>query len=415
MQSRLIRALAAPMVAAALGAAAPAHAIDYTLTDLGLLSSSYSYVYATGINASGQVVGYGYNDGQFGTSFSDSYQAFVTGANGAGMRAIPTLGGSWNKANAINDKGWVVGTSATTTSTPGGDTRGFIDKGPGTTRSLGTLAGPSTATAINNNGRVVGSYTAPGDHQRGYYVNARYNNTGGTMHDIGSLGGPNTRPTGVSASGQVVGESEIYPSPDPYQSYHRAFVTSTHDGDNPRIMAQVAQIGADPTSLGHVSSAAAINDLGQIVGTTQNAYYTDASPFIAGPDGIGRRLDLHDMGEFPMAGAWQLSGKGLALNHFGQVAGSYFYTVNMMEHAFVSGANGYGLVDVNTMSFTNMANSVRDWIFFNATGINDLGQFVANGSNGHAYLITPVPEPAVVVMMLCGLAWLLWRRGVRRG
>jgi len=89
--------------------------------------------------------------------------------------------------------------------------------------------------------------------------------------------------------------------------------------------------------------------------------------------------------------------------------------VNMMEHAFVSGANGYGLVDVNTMSFTNMANSVRDWIFFNATGINDLGQFVANGSNGHAYLITPVPEPAVVVMMLCGLAWLLWRRGVRRG
>jgi len=128
MKSRLIRALAAPMVAAALGAAAPAHAIDYTLTDLGLLSSSYSYVYATGINASGQVVGYGYNDGQYGTSFTDSYQAFVTGANGAGMRAIPTLGGSWNKANAINDKGWVVGTSATTTSTPGGTIRRTLPK-----------------------------------------------------------------------------------------------------------------------------------------------------------------------------------------------------------------------------------------------------------------------------------------------
>ncbi|MBV8532157.1 MAG: PEP-CTERM sorting domain-containing protein [Candidatus Eremiobacteraeota bacterium] len=39
-----------------------------------------------------------------------------------------------------------------------------------------------------------------------------------------------------------------------------------------------------------------------------------------------------------------------------------------------------------------------------APGINDLGQIVADGSNGHAYLLTPVPEPGTLALF--GLALL---------
>jgi hypothetical protein len=132
--------------------------------------------------------------------------------------------------------------------------------------------------------------------------------------------------------------------------------------------------------------------------------------FIAGRDGVGRVLNLYDMGSFEMAGAWRLESDAYGLNAVGQVAGSYYFTVNMVSHAFISGANGLGLVDVNTLSFTNLAAGARDWLFFNATGINDSGQFITNGTNGHAYLVTPVPEPAALLMMVCGLCWLAWRR-----
>ena len=39
-----------------------------------------------------------------------------------------------------------------------------------------------------------------------------------------------------------------------------------------------------------------------------------------------------------------------------------------------------------------------------ATGINDRGQIIANASDGHAYLLTPVPEPETYAMLLAGLS-----------
>jgi len=404
MKTRIARVLAALGTSACLsGALAPAHATEYSLTDLGLLGSGWSNTYATGINASGQVVGYAFNDGTNGTSFSDQYQAFVTGADGHGMAAIPTLGGSWNKATGINDNGWVVGTSATTTSTPGGDTRGFAMEGAGAApRSLGTLAGPSTANGISADGRIVGAYTSPASTQRAYLTDAN----GGAMHDIGTLGGSSSTAYGVNQAGQVVGSAE-------YRSYtsvdtprERAFMTG-RAGD---VMMPIAVAGYDMTDRDTNSVAYAINEEGTVVGRS-SAFVGDAGrAFIAGRDGIGRVLNLHDMGTFEMPGPWQLTSQALGLNRLGQVVGSYYFTSNMMSHAFISGANGFGLVDVNTLSFTNLAAGARDWMFFDATGINDSGQFITNGSNGHAYLVTPVPEPAAVLMMACGLGWLVWRR-----
>jgi probable HAF family extracellular repeat protein len=403
MMQNFARLCATLCAAVGLSAAPGAHAVDYTLTDLGLLGTGWSNSYATGINASGQVVGHAFNNGYNGTSFTDSYQAFATGANGQGMTAIPTLGGSWNKATGINDSGWVVGTSATTTSTPSGDTRGFVYEGNGNApRSLGTLAGPSTANGISADGRIVGAYTAHGATQRAYLTDAN----GGAMHDIGTLGGSNSTAYGVNPEGRVVGSAEYrtYASVDTPRG--RAFMTGPR-GD---VMMPIAVAGYEMAGADTNSVAYAINDEGAVAGRS-SAFVGDAGrAFIAGSDGVGRVLNLYDMGNFEMAGAWQLTSQALGLNRIGQVVGSYYFTSNMMSHAFISGANGFGLVDVNTLSFTNLAAGVRDWIFFDATGINDSGQFITNGSNGHAYLVTPVPEPAAVLMMVCGLGWLAWRR-----
>jgi hypothetical protein len=50
-------------------------------------------------------------------------------------------------------------------------------------------------------------------------------------------------------------------------------------------------------------------------------------------------------------------------------------------------------------------------VFADALGINDAGQIIASASsNGHVYLISPVPEPAVVGMMLAGLGLLAFRQ-----
>jgi hypothetical protein len=423
MKHRFARLLGAVATGACLfGAAFSSHAVEYSVTDLGTLGGLWQHSYATGINNSGQVVGYGYDTGRLysGESAYGNYQAFVTGANGAGLAAIPTLaGGNWSKATGISNNGWVVGSSATAPGNDGedptvGSPRAFAYRIGGSSgpQAIATPGTSSFGNGINNSGQATGSFINAAGEQRAFATQA----AGGAGIELGTLGGANSIGNGINQSGKVAGVSTILGGEESLNfGTARGFVTNTSNGAPYGVMAPIAIVGSDPTSADHTSTAAAINENGQTVGTTENSYYTDGSAFIAGTDGIGRRLNVHDMGEFEMVGAWQLSSRGLAINNSGQVGGSYFWTVNMMDHAFISGANGYGLVDVNTLSFNNLAAGVRDWLFVNVTGINDFGQFVANGDNGRAYLISPVPEPATVLLMLCGLGVMAWRRTQHRG
>jgi hypothetical protein len=60
--------------------------------------------------------------------------------------------------------------------------------------------------------------------------------------------------------------------------------------------------------------------------------------------------------------------------------------------------------------------TLSDTFLTQATAINDLGQIVANGADGQAYLLTPIPEPSTYAALLAaavfGLVALRRRRGV---
>jgi len=121
----------------------------YAVVDLGELLGGSSH--ATGINNSGQVVGY------FSTNGAINFRAFLY-SNGS-IQDIGTLGGTDSEATGINDNGQVVGFSDTINEAY----HAFLYSN-GSMQNLGTLGGDtSQATALNNKGQVVGnSYTSGG-------------------------------------------------------------------------------------------------------------------------------------------------------------------------------------------------------------------------------------------------------------
>lgn len=124
-----------------------------SLTDIGILSGG-NYSYATGINASGLVVGYS----QVSVSSTLTEHAFITGADGVGMTDLGTLGGNASKAYGINDSGEVVGQSLIDDGTTW---HAFVTGADGVMIDLNTLVTLAdgdylkNAKAINDLGQIV--------------------------------------------------------------------------------------------------------------------------------------------------------------------------------------------------------------------------------------------------------------------
>jgi probable HAF family extracellular repeat protein len=227
--------------------------ISYTDTSL----SSQAFVYANGymqnlapsgsleswarsINNRGVIAGFFYP-----TSYSIPMSVIYDGTRSQSIVPNSSL------ALGINDSGQVVGTISANVPTPYVWTRGKIQYLPGVSGSSGSIG-----VAINNLGHVAGrSYIA----SSALYRTFLYRN--GQTKDLDNNNTDYSMPYGINASDEVVGFFQ--PSVDPGDFFHptaRAFLY---------IDGQMKDLNAFlPKNSGWLlTAAAAINDVGQIVGT----------------------------------------------------------------------------------------------------------------------------------------------------
>jgi probable HAF family extracellular repeat protein len=210
------------------------------LTDLGQPYGSLTY--ASAINDSGQIVGFAsdttftghpflYANGTFvdlsstgvGSVSAINASAVIVGSRNEGptiydyntsvLTVLPTFGGSTGGASAINDNGQVVGSSRTgATDGAGQPVRHAFLYSNGTMTDLGGGFFPGTsagAVAVNPTGTVIAGSADTGLYFPGFGTpHHAYAYYSGAMHDLGTLGGTTSSAYAINASDQIVGYAD---------------------------------------------------------------------------------------------------------------------------------------------------------------------------------------------------------------
>ena len=221
--------------------------------------------WATSINAAGTVVG----NYPFSASVT---HGFVN--TGTSLADLGTFGGE-TYATDINDHGEIVGMSFDSA----GQRRAFLYK-DGSMQDLGTLGGEqSSANAINNRGDIVGWAQLP--HSEASEGRAFLLRRGSSMQDLGRFEVPDAEGDsgayGINERRQVVGGSALGPYIPTETPYH-AFVYACEE------MRDLGTLG------GTTSTARAINALGQVVGDASTPDFRHNRAFLF------YRGTLHNLG-----------------------------------------------------------------------------------------------------------------------
>ena len=308
-------------------ASAPALIAQYYIaTDLGTLGGSSAA--AQGVNSSGLVVGGSFTSGAEFHAFSDS----------GGVMTDIGPSNTTSAATAVNNSGLIVGYSGNSA---------FSDIG-GVMTNLGTLPGAtySVANAVNSSGLIVG-----------YSGSRAFSDIGGVMTDLGAFGGTFAEAEGLNDAGEIVGIYTTLGGEDHAFSY---------DGG---VFTDLGTFG------GSSSQAVGVNDSGLIVGD----YYTP----------LGNRAFSEIGGVMTNLGTLGGQSDAHAVNNLGQVVGTSDVVAGYgIYNAFSEfGGTITDLNDVTSSNGTDLATLTF------ATGINDEGQIVGEAINNSgenvAFLLTP--------------------------
>jgi probable HAF family extracellular repeat protein len=234
------------------------------IIDLGTLPGGFE-TFAFAVNNGGQVVGGATN------SIPDPFSIFATQIraflweNGV-MQDLGTLGGPEATATLVNDQGQVSGFSFPN-ATPNPDNGPcppntptqepfFWDKSTGMI-DIGGFGGTcGIANALNSRGQVAGQSYLAGNLIAHAFLWQKSANP--PLRDLGTLGGDNASAEWLDDAGDVVGYTDLPPSPPGCSSLtcvHHAFLWKNG------VITDLGSIGTDPCSR-----ALSINSKAQIVG-----------------------------------------------------------------------------------------------------------------------------------------------------
>lgn len=337
---------------------------QYSVVDLGVLTSGTGSSFAMKINDSGQVTGYSSGE-------NSTWEAFIWDAQ-SGMIGIG--GNQTSRGWGINESGRIGGQYHQTAMTWDAE-NGRSD--------LGSLPGfhGSIGYNINDLDEVVGQATA-GTGPRAFFY------SGGVMTNIGELPGGEDKSYafGVNNLGQVVGESES-------DLGTRAFIWDSTNG--------MVDLGAFEGGSGY-SRAESINNSGFVTGRSNTSSGTHAFLW-------DETEGFRDLGALPGGSSW---GYDVSDNNLVVGVSSYVVQGDTERAAFLWDST-FGIQNLNDL----LDGSGIGWDLTEARGVNSSGQIVGWGEhNGkiRGFLLTPtsVPEPAQFLIL--GLVGLIGTTRYRR-
>jgi probable HAF family extracellular repeat protein len=384
------------LLAGALGAAAN----PYFVTDLGGISGDTLSV-ATGINNSGQVVGY--------SDAGNPKYAHGFFYSGGTFQQLGGFGGTANIPYAVNDSGQVTGFARNTSG--GGGTYGMPQAyvtaaNGGALTNLTTVTGGPEATnssigyAISNNGQVGGMGYFPDNGGDSTQVSVPFVYNGSSVTELpldaslissGDSGAVGSQCNGINNSGVAVGAASFQPPMSGGTPPTPGTLAVLYKNG---VEYNLGFLGGSGTLLfGPPSSAQAINASGQVAGTTYNMATGQMEAFLWNPTvQNGTSGTMTGLGLLTSGGAgWFSAGPesdAEAINSAGVVVGySNIDTTSSVTHGFIY--SGGAMTDVNTL----LVPAAAGWVINKATGINDSGVIIGDATNSagatQAVLLTP--------------------------